>query len=92
MQGVAACRSSTRSSFMEADGVAWREAVFARLTPVTRQGSATVWTAPHDVANRLVEQAKKSPTARILQAPTVIAWSGSPAHITARTNRSWSPR
>ncbi len=47
--------------YMEADGVEWREAVFARLTPVTRQGSATVWTAPHDVANRLVEQAKKSP-------------------------------
>ena len=73
--------------FMEADGVAWREAVFARLTPVTRQGSATVWTAPHDVANRLVEQAKKSPTARILQAPKVIAWSGATAHIIARTNQ-----
>ena len=32
--------------YMEAEGVEWREAVFARLTPVTRQGSATVWTAP----------------------------------------------
>ncbi len=73
--------------FMEVEGLGWREAVFARLTPVTRQGSATVWTAPHDVANRLVEQAKKSPTARILQAPKVIAWSGATAHIIARTNQ-----
>ena len=67
--------------FVEADGVGWREAVFTRLTPVTRQGSATVWTAPHDVAKRLVEHATKHPIAQDLRAPTVIAWSGSPVHI-----------
>jgi hypothetical protein len=72
--------------FVEADGVGWREAVFTRLTPVTRQGAATVWTAPHDVAKRLVQQATKNPSAHMVQAPTVIAWSGSPAHITTRAN------
>ena len=67
--------------FVEADGVGWREAVFTRLTPVTRQGSATVWTAPHDVTERLVQRAIKDPSARVMRAPSAIAWSGSPVHI-----------
>ena len=29
---------------VEAEGVGWREVVFDRLKPVTRQGAATVWT------------------------------------------------
>ena len=50
--------------FMEVEGLGWRDAVFTRLTPVTRQGAATVWTAPADVAKRMVASAAKSPSAR----------------------------
>ena len=50
--------------FVEVEGLGWREAVFARLTPVTRQGAATVWTAPSDVAKRMVQYAAKCPAAQ----------------------------
>jgi hypothetical protein len=73
--------------FVEAEGLGWRDAVFTRLTPVTRQGAATVWTAPADVAKRLVAHTTKSPGAHLLQAPAVTAWSGAPAHIATRSNR-----
>jgi hypothetical protein len=73
--------------FVEADGLGWRDAAYTRLTPVTRQGAATVWTAPSDVAKRLHAQALKAPSARVTQAPTVIAWPGSPAHIAMRSNQ-----
>ncbi len=73
--------------FVEAEGLGWRDAVFTRLTPVTRQGAATVWTAPSDVAKRLVQHATKNSAGRVLQAPAVTVWSGLPAHITTRANR-----
>ena len=73
--------------FMEVEGLGWRDGVFTRLTPVTRQGAATVWTAPADVAKRMVACAAKSPSSQMIQAPTVIAWAGMPAHITTRNNR-----
>ncbi len=73
--------------FVEVEGLEWRDAVFARLTPVTRQGAATVWTAPSDVTTRLVQHAAKNPAAPPLQAPTVTAWSGAPAHIATRSHR-----
>ncbi len=41
--------------YVETEGVAWREAVFARLKPVARQGAATVWTLPGDGKSRLLE-------------------------------------
>src|SRR5579885_2759110 len=68
--------------FVEAEGLAWRDAVYSRLTPVTRQGAATVWTAPSEVAKHLHTHAMKSPSAQVHQVPTVIARPGTPAHIT----------
>ena len=38
---------------VETEGLGWREAVLTRLTPVTRQGAATVWTASRDVVERV---------------------------------------
>ena len=73
--------------FMEVEGLGWRDAAYHRMTPVTRQGAATVWTAPAEVSERLVREAAKSPSARTIQAPKVTAWPGVPAHITTRANR-----
>lgn len=73
--------------FVEVEGLGWRDAVFNRLTPVTRQGSATVWTAPADVARRMLQCAAKNTSTRVLQAPRVTAWSGVPAHVTTRSSR-----
>ena len=72
---------------VEADGVGWREAVFTRLKPVTRQGSATVWTVPRDATAQLLEELAKCPATKILQAPKVTALSGVPATIQCRPNR-----
>jgi hypothetical protein len=73
--------------FLEVEGLGWRDAVFTRLTPVARQGAATVWTAPADVAKRMVACAAKSPAPHMIQSPAVTAWPGAPAHITTRANR-----
>src|SRR5437764_6654506 len=73
--------------FVDVEGLGWREAAFTRLTPVTRQGAATVWTAPRSVAQRLVDTAMKERTGHFLQAPRVTARSGSPAHISARSHQ-----
>jgi hypothetical protein len=75
--------------FVEAEGLGWRDAVYTRLTPVTRQGAATVWTAPSDVAKRLRSNETNTPTAQTHPAPTVIARPGTPAHIT--TTRASRP-
>lgn len=72
---------------VEADGVGWREAVFDCLKPVTRQGSATVWTLPLDASTRLLTEVTKSPAARVVQVPKVTSQSGSPATIQCRSNR-----
>ena len=55
--------------FMETEGMGWREAVFTRLTPVTRQGAATVWTAPGIVKPRLLQRAIKDQGALPVQTP-----------------------
>jgi hypothetical protein len=73
--------------FVETEGLGWREAVFARLTPVTRQGAATVWTAPRSVRQRLIEHALKEPAAHVLQAPRVTGQTGAPVHVSVRANR-----
>ncbi len=39
------------------DGLAWRTSAYARLRPVARQGSATVWTADRALAARLAGSA-----------------------------------
>ena len=72
---------------VDAEGLGWREAVFTRLKPVTRQGAATIWTAPRDVTAQLLAQVGGSPAARILQGPKVTSLNGDPVHITSRANR-----
>jgi hypothetical protein len=72
---------------VEAEGVCWREAVFTRLKPVTRQGAATVWTVTRDTTDRLLAEVLKNPTARILQAPRVTTFAGVPASISSRRNQ-----
>jgi hypothetical protein len=73
--------------YVEAEGLGWREAVFTRLKPVSRQGAATVWTVPRDATTRLLEQITKNPAGTILQAPKVTAFSGAAASIHSRSNR-----
>ena len=74
--------------FVETEGMGWREAVFSRLTPVTRQGAATVWTAPEHVKERILQQALgQNPTARIMQTPMIKAWNGAPVHFSIRSDR-----
>ena len=73
--------------FMETEGMGWRTAVFTRLTPVTRQGAATVWTAPAIVKERLLQQALKAQGARSVQTPVITGWNGSAVHFSIRDNR-----
>ena len=75
-------------SFIETEGMGWREAVFTRLTPVTRQGAATVWTAPGNIKPRLLQRAIKDRQACPVQTTAIKAWSGSPAHFLIRDTRS----
>jgi hypothetical protein len=72
---------------IEADGVGWREAVFASLTPVTRQGSATVWTLPLGASSRLLDEVTKRTPSRPVSASKVTAQSGAHATIQCRSNR-----
>jgi hypothetical protein len=72
---------------VETQGVGWREGVFTRLKPVTRQGSATVWTVPRDAAKQLLDEFSRCPNAKILAAPKVTALSGAPAAVQFRNNR-----
>ncbi len=74
--------------FIETEGMGWRQAAFTHLTPVTRQGGATVWTAPGNVKQRLLEQALKDRDSRPVQTPEIHAWSGSPVHFSIHNSRS----
>ena len=73
---------------VETQGVGWREGVFTRLKPVTRQGAATVWTVPREVTKQLLDEFSRCPDAKVIQAPKVTAFSGAPATIQFRRNRS----
>jgi hypothetical protein len=42
------------------DGLDWRTSSYARLQPVARQGSSTIWTADRALAASLVDRAKAS--------------------------------
>jgi len=72
---------------VEAEGLGWREAVFTRLKPVTRQGAATVWTVPRDATTRLLEQVTKNPSGTVVQTPKITAFSGVAASVHFRSNR-----
>jgi len=67
--------------------VGWREAVFTRLKPVTRQGAATVWTLSHDATKRLLNEVSKNPATHVLEAPKVTSFDGAPATIFFRRNQ-----
>ena len=73
--------------FVETEGVGWREAVFTRLKPVTRQGAATVWTLSQDATNRLLEDVLKNHAATVLLAPRVTSFEGAPATFFSRRNQ-----
>jgi hypothetical protein len=75
--------------FIEANGVAWREAVFTRLKPVARQGAATVWTLPERDCIQLTDRIMESPTGKVLHTPRVVAFAGVPATIRVRENRTF---
>ncbi|MCA1684498.1 MAG: hypothetical protein LC745_00630, partial [Planctomycetia bacterium] len=42
---------------VEMNGLGWRSSLYSQLQPVARQGSATVWTATRETANRLADRA-----------------------------------
>lgn len=73
--------------YVETDGLQWREGVLTRLTPVTRQGSATIWTAPREVAFRLQQAGKTAHGPKIFLTPGAIASAGVPVHIVTRNDR-----
>ncbi len=78
--------------FVETEGMGWREAVFSRLTPVTRQGAATVWTAPEHVKERILHHALgQKQAARTMQTPLINSWNGAPVHFSIRSDRQLSP-
>ena len=71
---------------VEAEGLEWRQGVMTRMTPVTRQGGATVWTAPRAVEATLRSSGKVTNRGE-MDASNVVAWTGSPVHIRTRSDR-----
>ena len=60
----------------EMKGVGWREDVYRRLQPVTRQGNSTLWTTDRTTMREL---GKLAETAKM--APKMTALAGTPAHV-----------
>ena len=71
-----------RVRFLEMDGPGWRESVYSQLDPVTRRGTATVWTANRDALAPLNGRAVSA-----VQAPRVVARSGGMAHLSMKKTR-----
>ncbi|MHB1558240.1 MAG: hypothetical protein ACYC61_12330 [Isosphaeraceae bacterium] len=69
---------------VEAEGLEWRQGVMTRMTPVTRQGAATVWTAPRTVEAALRGSSKVTSTS--MNFANVVAWTGTPVHIRTRSD------
>lgn len=67
---------------LEMEGVKWRESLYSRLTPVSRQGGSAVWTADREVARSLSDRA-----GRVMLAPQVLAQPGAVAHFSQRATR-----
>ncbi len=74
---------------VEAEGVGWRASVMSQLKPVTRQGSATVWTLPASASTLLIKEFDKNPAVAAGTASRVVAFSGVPATIQVRENRKF---
>ncbi len=73
-----------RVRFVEMRGLEWRGEVHSRLTPVARQGGATIWTAPAELADVLTRKAE-----RTIGAPKVRAQAGTPATIQTGTRHAY---
>ncbi len=73
--------------FVEVEGLGWREAIFTRLTPVTRQVAATVWTAPKGVRKEILQSAVKNSDGHVAQTGVTKALNGSPVHFAIRKNQ-----
>ncbi len=84
-----AAQISYTVKMVEAEGIGWRASVMSQLKPVTRQGSATVWTVPAEACKTLIREVGKNPAGVVEQAPRVTAFSGMPAAIQVRTNRKF---
>jgi hypothetical protein len=73
---------------IDAGGIGWREGVFTRLKPVTRQGAATVWTVSRDTTKRLLADLVKNVNAEVRQAPRITAYAGAAATVFSRHNEN----
>ncbi len=73
--------------FVEVEGLGWREAAFTRLTPVTRQGTATLWTAPKGVRKEILQSAIRNSDGHVAQVGVAKARNGSPVHFAIRKNQ-----
>src|SRR3954454_21901392 len=67
---------------LEMDGLGWRESLYTRLRPVTRQGACNVWTADRDLTRPLTDRAS-----RVVMSPHVMAQSDAVAHFARRSSR-----
>ena len=67
---------------VEMKGLGWRESLYSRLQPVTRQGGATVWTADRETVEALV--ARSSP---VVRAPRVSSPEKAAARVTQSSTR-----
>jgi hypothetical protein len=74
---------------VEVDGVGWRQSVLPDLKPVTRQGAATVWTAPSPAMARVLDDIATKHTGTIFAAPRVIAFNGASAAVISRRNEQF---
>ncbi len=72
---------------VEMDGLGWRETMGHDLQLVTRQGGATVWTAPEGVVKPLLDKMAESSKDRLLRAPRVTARSQHVATISTNETR-----
>ncbi len=84
-----AAQISYTVKMVEVEGIGWRASVISQLKPVTRQGSATVWTLPADACKTLMGEIGKNPAGVVEQASRVEAFSGMPAAIQVRQNRKF---
>ncbi len=67
---------------LEMNGLEWREGIYTKLAPVSRQGTATIWTADKETSRTLIERA-----GRVVMSPQVMAQSDAVAHFSQRTSR-----
>jgi hypothetical protein len=72
---------------VEMDGLCWRETMGHDLQLVSRQGGATVWTAPEVVVKPLLDRMAETSKDRLVRVPRVTASSQSVATIATNERR-----